>query len=65
VSDPIIDDRGWRDFDDVKPANMEIVLIWNEDAEDCQFAKFMMYGPHRYEFTQGSNGDVSPWRTEG
>lgn len=54
AEDHVIDENGWRKVDEVLPPNLGVVLIWNSDVEDVQFAEFRMYSANRYEFLQGS-----------
>lgn len=64
----VIDAHGWRNTDEVLPANLQCVLIWNGEMECVQFAEFKMYSGMRYEFTQGSDTlsihDVPFWQPE-
>lgn len=53
-SEPLRDRNGWICTDHRLPPNRAMVLIWNKAQGAVQFAEFMMYSCHRYEFIQGS-----------
>lgn len=67
-AEPVIDAHGWRRLDEVLPANLQVVLVWNVNDNSTQFAEFRMYSEKRYEFLQGSHAmsihDVTHWQPQ-